>query len=73
MIRIPERVQQVAVAGIIGAVAGMTLAGGRGENRGKGRVLLGALAARPDLVPLRRRRDHASGRTRYPRSGRGSR
>ena len=71
MIRIPERVQQVAVASIIGAVAGMTLAGGRGENRGKSRVFFGAWPARPDLVPSRRRRDHASGRTRYPRSGRG--
>ena len=45
MIRIPERVQQVAVASIIGSVAGMTLAGGRG----KGRVLLGALAGAAGL------------------------
>jgi hypothetical protein len=48
MVRIPERAQQVAVASLIGAVAGMTLAGGRGKNPGKGRgmsrVLLGALA-----------------------------
>ena len=49
MIRIPERVQQVAVASIIGAVAGMTLAGGRGENRGTSRVLLGALAGAAGL------------------------
>ena len=49
MIRIPERVQQVAVASIIGAVAGITLAGGRGENRGTSRVLLGALAGAAGL------------------------
>jgi hypothetical protein len=49
MIRIPERVQQVAVASIIGAVAGMTVAGGRGGNRGKSRVLFGALAGAAGL------------------------
>ena len=49
MIRIPERVQQVAVASIIGAVAGMTLAGGRGENRGKSRVFFGAVAGAAGL------------------------
>jgi hypothetical protein len=53
MVRIPERVQQVAVASLIGAVAGMTVAGGRGKNRGgnhgKGRVLLGALAGAAGL------------------------
>ena len=50
MIRTPERVQQVAVASIIGSVAGMTLAGGRGEHRGKSRVLLGALAGAAGLA-----------------------
>jgi hypothetical protein len=49
MIRIPKRAQQVAVASLIGAVAGMTLAGGRGKNRGTSRVLLGTLAGAAGL------------------------
>ncbi len=46
MVRISERAQQVAVASLIGAVAGMTVSGQRGKSGriGKGRVLLGALA-----------------------------
>jgi hypothetical protein len=49
LIRIPKRAQQVAVASLIGAVAGMTLAGGRGKNRGTSRVLLGTLAGAAGL------------------------
>jgi hypothetical protein len=49
MVRIPERAQQVAVASLIGAVAGMSLAAGRGKNRGTSRVLLSALAGAAGL------------------------
>jgi len=41
----PERAQQVAVASVIGAVAGLALTG----HRGKGRALLGALAGAAGL------------------------
>jgi hypothetical protein len=42
---IPERAQQVAVASLIGAVAGLALTG----HRGKGRALLGAVAGAAGL------------------------
>ena len=42
---IPERAQQVAIASLIGAVAGLALAG----HRGKGRALLGAVAGAAGL------------------------
>ena len=51
MVRISERAQQVAVASLIGAVAGMAVSGQRGRSgqRGPGRVLLGALAGAAGL------------------------
>ena len=45
MVRISQRAQQVAVASLIGAVAGMAVTGRRaGGQRGAGRALFGALA-----------------------------
>jgi hypothetical protein len=42
---LPKRAQQIAVAGVIGAIAGLSLTG----HRGRGRALLGALAGAAGL------------------------
>jgi hypothetical protein len=46
--QLPRRAQQVAVAGVIGAIAGLTLSG----HRGRGRALLGALAGAAGLAAV---------------------
>ena len=62
MVQVPRRAQQVAVAGVIGAVAGLALSGHRGKSRAAlaalagATVLAGAEAVararqRPDEVP----------------------
>ena len=48
MTQLPRRAQQVAVAGVIGGIAGLTLSG----HRGWGRALLGALAGAAGLAAV---------------------